>query len=57
MEALIYTLGGANADKFRVRNNGQIEVGDGTELDYETQTTYEVMVIAEDSSARAPPSW
>ena len=36
-EALIYTLGGANADKFRVRSNGQIEVGAGTELDYETQ--------------------
>ena len=48
-EALIYTLGGANADKFRVRSNGQIEVGAGTELDYETRTTYEVTVIAEDS--------
>ena len=48
-EALIYTLGGANADKFRVRSNGQIEVGAGTELDYETKTTYEVTVIAEDS--------
>ena len=30
-------------------DTGQIEVGDGTELDYETQTTYEVMVMAEDS--------
>ena len=28
-EALIYTLGGADADKFRVRSNGQIEVGAG----------------------------
>ena len=48
-EALIYTLGGANADKFRVRSNGQIEVGAGTELDYETQDTYMVTVMAEDS--------
>ncbi len=48
-EALIYTLGGADADKFRVRNNGQIEVGAGTELDYEIKTTYMVTVMAEDS--------
>ena len=48
-EALIYTLGGANADKFRVRDNGQIEVGAGTELDYETKDTYMVTVMAEDS--------
>ena len=49
MEALIYTLGGADADKFRVRNNGQIEVGAGTKLDYETKDTYMVTVMAEDS--------
>ena len=49
MEALIYTLGGANAGKFRVRSNGQIEVGAGTELDYETKDTYMVTVMAEDS--------
>ena len=48
-EALIYMLGGADADKFRVRSNGQIEVGAGIELDYETQTTYMVTVMAEDS--------
>ena len=48
-EALIYTLGGADADKFRVRSNGQIEVGAGTELDHETKDTYMVTVIAEDS--------
>ena len=48
-EALIYTLGGADADKFRVRSNGQIEVSAGTELDYETKDTYMVTVIAEDS--------
>ena len=48
-DALIYTLGGADADKFRVRSNGQIEVGAGTELDYESKDTYTVTVIAEDS--------
>ena len=48
-EALIYTLGGDDADKFRVRDNGQIEVAAGTELDYETKDTYMVTVMAEDS--------
>ena len=48
-EAPIYTLGGADADKFRVRDNGQIEVGAGTKLDYETTQTYSVTVMAEDS--------
>ena len=48
-EALIYTLGGADASKFRVRDNGQIEVGSGTELDFETKDTYMVTVMAEDS--------
>ena len=37
-EDLTYTLGGADAAKFRVRANGQIEVGSGTMLDYETKT-------------------
>ena len=58
LEALIYTLGGADADKFRVRSNGQIEVGAGTKLDYETKDTYMVTLTAEDSFGdRAPPSW
>ena len=48
-ETPAYTLGGADAAKFRVRDNGQIEVGSGTELDYETKTTYMVMLTAEDS--------
>ena len=34
-EDLTYTLDGADAAKFRVRANGQIEVGSGTMLDYE----------------------
>ena len=48
-DALTYTLGGTDASKFRVRGNGQIEVGAGTELDYETKQTYMVTVMAEDS--------
>ena len=44
-----YTLGGTDAAKFRVRNNGQIEVASGTELDYETKPSYMVTVMAEDS--------
>ena len=50
-ETPTYTLGGADAAKFRVRANGQIEVGSGTELDYETKTTYMVTLTAEDSFA------
>ena len=49
VDPLTYTLGGADAAKFRVRANGQIEVGAGTMLDYETKTTYMVTVMAEDS--------
>ena len=48
-DALTYTLGGTDASKFRVRDTGQIEVGAGTKLDYETKTTYMVTVMAEDS--------
>ena len=48
-DPLIYTLSGTDAGLFRVRDNGQIEVGDGTKLNYETRTTYEVTLMAEDS--------
>ena len=48
-DALIYTLSGADAGLFRVRDNGQIEVGAGTELDYETRNSYMVTLTAEDS--------
>ena len=50
-ETPTYTLGGADAAKFRVRANGQIEVGSGTKLDYETRTTYMVTLTAKDSFA------
>ena len=48
-DPLIYTLNGADASLFRVRDNGQIEVGAGTKLDYETKQTYMVTLTAEDS--------
>ena len=37
LDPLIYTLSGDDAGAFRVRNDGQIEVAAGTELDYETR--------------------
>ena len=51
MEPLIYTLSGADAGSFRVRlDNGQIEVGAGTKLDYEAaKNVYMVTLTAEDS--------
>ena len=45
-DPLIYSLGGPDAGSFRVRDNGQIEVGAGTKLDHETQPTYMVTVMA-----------
>ena len=48
-DPLIYRLSGADAALFRVRATGQIEVGAGTELDYEDKNTYMVTVTAEDS--------
>ena len=49
-DTLIYTLSGADAGLFKMGNNGQIEVGAGTKLDYETlRTTYMVTLSAEDS--------
>ena len=52
-ERLTYTLGGPDADKFRVRQpeeGGQIEVGAGTKLDYEKKKSYMVTVTATDPS-------
>ena len=45
-----YTLGGPDASSFDIGlTSGQIMVGAGTELDYETKTSYMVTVIATDS--------
>ena len=57
-DELDYTLSGADADSFTIRANGQIQVGAGTKLDFETKTTYVVTVKAEDSFGEpATPSW
>ena len=51
-DTLTYTLGGADAESFAiVAATGQIQVGDGTILDYEAEkNTYVVQVTATDSS-------
>ena len=43
-----YTLTGS--DMFRVRDNGQIEVSDEADLNYETSTSHTVMLMATDTS-------
>ena len=58
-DPLIYTLSGADAGLFRVRQDnpvtvdanegGQIEVAAGTELDHESKTSHMVTLTAEDS--------
>ena len=53
-DMLTYTLGGPDASSFEVSSaaggtEGQITVGAGTKLDYETKQTYTVTVIATDS--------
>ena len=48
-DTLTYTLGGADAEYFGINaNNGQVLVGAGTSLDYETRTSYMVTVKATD---------
>ena len=50
-DSIIYSLSGADAGSFAIDpNTGQITVGAGTELDYETQNTYAVVVTATDPS-------
>ena len=48
-DELDYTLEGADADSFTINADGQIQVGTGTKLDFETKITYVVTVKAEDS--------
>ena len=50
-DSLTYTLGGADAALFGIDSRtGQITVGSGTTLDYETRTSYTVVVTATDQS-------
>ena len=49
-DTVSYSLGGDDASSFDIGlTSGQITVGTGTKLDYETKTTYMVTVIATDS--------
>ena len=50
-QSVAYTLTGS--DMFRVRDNGQIEVSDKADLDYETKNSYTVMLKATDTSGAA----
>ena len=53
-DTLTYSLGGTDAASFTiVRSSGQIQVGAGTKLDYETKKTYTVTVTATDPSLEA----
>ena len=50
-QTVAYTLSGS--DMFRVRTNGQIEVSDKADLDYETKSSHTVMLTATDTSGAA----
>ena len=52
-DLLFYSLVGADARFFRIDDAGQIMVGPGTMLDYETRTAYEVQVIAADGNGNS----
>ena len=47
-DTLAYTLTGADASSFTVDGSGQIKIGQGTSLDYETTTSYSVTVNVSD---------
>ena len=47
---LTYTLGGADAGSFTIENRGQMKVGAGTMLDFQTKAGYNVTVRATDRS-------
>ena len=50
-DTLTYTLGGADAARFAINiRTGQITIGSGTTIDYETRTSYSVVVAATDPS-------
>ena len=50
-DVLTYTLSGRDASSFEIdRATGEVTVGKGTKLDFETKSTYTVIVTATDSS-------
>ena len=52
-DTVIHTLGGPDMDMFRLRANGQIEVSDKADLDYEDSVSHTVTITATDSSGAA----
>ena len=50
-DSLTYSLRGTDAGSFTINSGGQIMVGTGTMLDYETKDSYTVTVRATDGSA------
>ena len=53
---MIHTLGGPDMDMFRLRDNGQIEVSDKADLDYESSESHTVTITATDSSGASNDS-
>ena len=47
-DTLVYTISGTDAASFSMHNDGQLTVGQGAMLDYETKTSYMVTVTATD---------
>ena len=52
-DTLTHTLGGPDMDMFRLRDNGQIEVSDKADLNYEDSASHTVTITATDSSGAA----
>ena len=53
-DTLTYTLGSTDADEFTIDSGtGQVGVGDGTELNFETKQSYTVTVTATDPSGES----
>ena len=52
-DMLAYTLGGADASRFSVRPNGQLEVKAGTKLNHETNASHTVTLMVDDGSGES----
>ena len=52
-DTLTYTLTGTDASSFTINSRGQIMVGAGTTLDYETKASYSVRVTATDPDSES----
>lgn len=52
-DTISYALSGDDAGSFSIDANGQISVGEGTALDYESRTSYAVTVTATDGAGES----